>query len=254
MELRYLIKGLLLPPTAQIIVLLLALFMLKRRPRLAKTCFFLALLSLWAFATPVVSNFLARSLEQERALLPSQLKTVNADAIVILSARQNERAPEFGQPVSGTDQLSRLRYGAFLHRNSTIPILLSGGSVMGNEERSLAETMSSDLVQSFGIKANWLESKSRTTAENARYSYAILSNLNKKSIILVTSSLHMMRAKWSFEQAGFHVLPAPTDFIDQRPLSVSSFLPSAHSLDLSSEAMHEWLGYCAYKVFEFRGV
>ena len=125
--------------------------------------------------------------------------------------------------------------------------------MLGNEERSLAETMSSDLAQSFGIKANWLEDKSRTTAENARYSYAILSNLNKKSIILVTSSLHMMRAKWSFEQAGFHVLPAPTGFIDQRPLSVSSFLPSAHSLNLSSEAMHEWLGIWAYKVFEFRG-
>ncbi len=251
MELRYLVKGLLLPPSVQIIVLLLGLFLLRRTPRLAKTVIFLAVLSLWALSTPVVSHFLVSSLEQDSALLPSQLKTVKADAIVILSARQNERAPEFGQPVSGGDQLARLRYGAFLHRNSTIPILLSGGSVMGNEERSLAETMSSDLAQSFGIKANWLENKSRTTAENARYSYAILSNINKKSIILVTSSLHMMRAKWSFEQAGFHVLPAPTDFIDQRPLSVSSFLPSAHSLNLSSEAMHEWLGYWAYRALLF---
>ncbi len=251
MEFRYLIKGLLLPPSAQIIVLLLALLMLKRMPRLAKTVFLLALISLWALATPAVSNFLARSLEQDSALLPSQLKTINADAIVILAARQNERAPEFGQPVSGADQLSRIRYGAFLHRNSTIPILLSGGSVRGNEKRSLAETMSFDLADSFGIEARWLEPKSRTTAENARYSYSILQNLNKKSIILVTSSLHMMRAKWSFEQAGFTVLPAPTDFIDQRPLSVSSFLPSAHSLNLSSEAMHEWLGIWAYKVFEF---
>ena len=251
MELRYLAKGLLLPPSVQIIILLLALLLLKRTPRLAKACFLLAVISLWGLATPIASNFLVSLLEQDRALLPSQLETVKADAIVILSARQNERAPEFGEPVSAGDQLSRIRYGAFLHRKTTIPILLSGGSVLGDEKRSLAETMASDLADSFGIKAQWLESKSRTTAENARYSYSILANLNKKSIILVTSSLHMMRARWSFEQAGFTVLPAPTEFIDQRSLSVNSFLPSAQSLDLSSQAIHEWLGFWAYQILEF---
>jgi uncharacterized SAM-binding protein YcdF (DUF218 family) len=251
MELRYLIKGMLLPPAAQIIILVLAFFLRNRMPRLAKAGFLIAVLSLWALATPAVSNFLAHSLEQEHALLPSQLKTVKADAIVILAGRQNERSPEFGEPVSVGQQLSRLRYGVFLYRNTGIPILLSGGSVLGNEERSLAETMASELEYSFDVKATWLEKKSRTTAENAKYSYSILEPLNKKSIILVTSSLHMLRARWSFEQAGFNVLPAPTGFIDRGQLKIYSFLPSSHNLNLSSEVIHEWLGYWAYGIIEY---
>ena len=251
MELRYLLKGLLLPPAIQIIVLLLALCLGKRMPRLAKAGFLLAVLSLWVLATPAVSNLLMRSLELDHPLLPSQLETVEADAIVILGGRQNERSPEFGEPVSVGAQLSRLRYGAFLHRKTDIPILLSGGSVLGNEERSLAETMASELEYSFNVNAKWLESRSRTTAENAQYSYSILGQLNKTSIILVTNSLHMMRARLSFERVGFKVLPAPTGFIDRNQLKINSFLPSSQNLNLSSEVIHEWLGYWAYRMFDY---
>lgn len=250
MELRYLLKTLLLPPFTQIILLLLAWRLQKRKPRLAKATFLLAVLSLWVLGTPITSTILALSLEQDPVLQPDQLTAVHVDAIVILSGAQNETAPEFGEPVSKNEQLSRIRYGAFLHRRTGLPVLLSGGSVRGDEHRSLAETMAFDLSEGFGIKAEWLEDKSRTTAENANYSYAILGVKNKTSIALVTSSLHMMRAKWSFEQAGFNVLPAPTSLIDRKPLTISSLLPNANSLQLSSEVLHEWLGYWTYLIFE----
>ncbi len=248
MEIRYLVKNIFLPPFSQIILLLLAWQLRKQMPQFAKTIFLLAVISLWVLGTPITSTILARSLEQDLALQPHQLETVQVDAIVILSGSQNETAPEFGEPVSGEEALSRIRYGAFLHRRTGIPVLLSGGSVQGDEQRSLAETMAFDLLEGFGIKAEWLETKSRTTAENANYSYAILGIKNKPSIALVTNSLHMMRAKWSFEQAGFYVLPAPTGFVDKKPLTVSSFLPNAHSLQLSSDVLHEWLGYWVYLI------
>ena len=219
-------------------------------PRLARAGFWLAVLSLWGLSTPVISNLLVYTLEHDQALSPSQLETVKADAIVILTGRQNERAPEFGEPVSASEPLSRLRYGAFVHRKTGIPILLSGGSVKGDEKRSLAKTMAFDLSNSFGIQAKWLESKSRTTAENAKYSYLILKEQSKTSILLVTNSLHMMRARWSFKRAGFEVQPAPMDFIDRSHISINSFIPSAHNLNLSSEAIHEWLGYWVYLLLE----
>jgi uncharacterized SAM-binding protein YcdF (DUF218 family) len=110
--------------------------------------------------------------------------------------------------------------------------------------------MAFDLTEGYDIKAEWLEKNSRTTAENATYSYSILRAENKTSIVLVTHSMHMMRAKWSFEHAGFKVLPAPTGFIGMKPLTVRSFLPNAHSLQLSSQALHEWLGYWTYQMLE----
>ncbi len=248
MEIRYLLKAILLPPFIQIIFLLLAWRLRKLMPRLAKATCVLAVLSLWILGTPIASTTLALSLKQDLALPLNQVATVRADAIVILSSSQNENTPEFGEPVSGKEALSRLRYGAFLHRRTRLPVLLSGGSVQGNDHRSLAETMAFDLFEGFGIKAEWLETKSRTTAENASFSYTILGAKNKTSIVLVTSSLHMMRAKWSFEQAGFHVLPAPTGFIDTKSLTAISFLPNAQSLQLSSDVIHEWLGYWVYLI------
>ena len=246
MELRYLLKAILLPPFTQLIFVLLAWQLRKILPRLAKATFMLAVLSLWILGTPIASTRLALLLEQDLAIPPNQLATVHGDAIVILSGSQNENTPEFGEAVSGKEALSRIRYGAFLQRRTGLPVLLSGGSVQGNEHRSLAETMAFDLFEGFGIKAEWLERKSRTTAENASFSYTILAAENKTSIVLVTSSLHMMRAKWSFEQAGFYVQPAPTGFINTKPLTVHSFLPNAHSLQLSSDVIHEWLGYWIY--------
>ncbi|NOR26055.1 MAG: YdcF family protein [Desulforhopalus sp.] len=250
MEIRYLMKALLLPPFTQLILLLSAWLLRKRIPRLAQALSLLAVMSLWVLGTPLASKILAFSLEQDPALKPNQLGKVQADAIVVLSGWQNETAPEFGEPVSGEEQLCRIRYGAFLHQSTGLPVLLTGGSVRGDERRSLAETMAFDLTEGFGINAQWLESKSRTTAENAKYSYLILEAENKTSILLVTHSMHMMRAKWSFEHAGFKVLPAPTGFVGLKPLTVLSFLPNAHSLQRSSKALHEWLGYWAYLVIQ----
>ena len=251
MEFRYLIKALLLPPVPQIIVLLLALLLRKTRPRLASLFVVFAVLSLWGLASPVVSNYLASTLERYPPLLPEKLGSIEADAIVILGGRQNERAAEFGEPVSAPYQLSRLRYGAFIHRKTGIPILLSGGSVSGNERRSLAETMAYDLQESFGIRAEWIETRSRTTAENAKFSYLILSEFNKKTILLVTNSMHMVRAKLSFESMGFNVLPASTDYRAGKNLSIYSFLPTAQNLNLSSQTIHEWIGYWYYAFVKF---
>lgn len=250
MDLRYLLKGVLLPPFTQIVFLFIAWKIRKRTPTIAKAIFLIAVCSLWGLGCPVVATFLAQSLEKYPALNAQQLGETQADAIIILSANQNEYAPEFGEPVSGEEQLVRIRYGAFLHKKTGLPVLLSGGSVRGDEQRSLAETMAYDLVKGYSVQVRWLEKKSRTTAENSRYSYALLAQENQTTVVLVTSAIHMMRAKWSFEQAGFKVLPAPTNFLDRRPLSVNSFVPNAGALMLSSEALHEWLGYWVYQLLE----
>ena len=109
--------------------------------------------------------------------------------------------------------------------------------------------MAHDLT-GFGIEATWLESRSRATAENASNSYAILAPEGKTRILLVTSAIHMARSVLSFEQAGFSVVAAPTMFVDRRPLSVLAFLPQAGSLELSSQAIHEWLGYLVYRLWD----
>jgi uncharacterized SAM-binding protein YcdF (DUF218 family) len=251
MVFRYFFKGMLLPPFIQIIAILVAWRLRKRRPKIAWGVCIFAVLSLWILGTPVAATFLSRTLERHRVLVPDQLHAIDADAIVILSARQIDSAPEYGRPVSSYEMLSRVRYGAFIHRKTGLPILLSGGSLVDFERRSLAETMAYDLFESFNVDAGWLETRSKTTMENALYSYDILAAKDKTSIVLVTTAYHMMRAKWSFEQAGFDVLAAPTGLADVRPLTLLSFIPESQSLHLSRLALHEWLGYIIYRVFSY---
>ena len=248
MILRYLAKTMLLPPMVQLLLIVLAWLLRKRLPRTSRVLFWVGLVSLWLLATPLVSTQLAKSLEWYPPLAPEILRDFQADAVVILAASQRNSALEFGEPVSGYVQLARIRYGALVAGKTGLPVLVSGGTVFGDDARSGAETMAHDLKSGFGVKVSWLENRSRTTAENASYSYAILAPEGKTRILLVTSAIHMARSVFSYEKAGFSVTAAPTMFVDRRPLTVLSFLPQAGSLELSSQAIHEWLGYLVYRL------
>ena len=78
--------------------------------------------------------------------------------------------------------------------------------------------------------------------------------LNKKTIILVTSAFHMKRAKKIFERKGIKVLPYPVDFKSSgnfistlyNPLK---WIPSASSLNRNSNAIREIIGRIIYKAW-----
>ncbi len=150
MILRYFLKTLALPPMISILVALLAILLWRRRPVLARTLAVVSLASLWLFSSPVVSTGLMRSLEAHYPVLSEELReTTEAEAIVILAGGIDDSAREFGFPVSEDHTLLRLRYGAFLHRETGLPILVSGGSVFGDDDDTLAATMARELAFSF---------------------------------------------------------------------------------------------------------
>lgn len=67
--------------------------------------------------------------------------------------------------------------------------------------------------------------------------------------MLVTSALHMPRARAQFERAGLRVVPAPTDFeVIEMPLDLLQVVPSTAALDGSARAFKEllgrWVGQC----------
>jgi uncharacterized SAM-binding protein YcdF (DUF218 family) len=51
----------------------------------------------------------------------------------------------------------------------------------------------------------------KTTHEEAQVAAALLGPRGARSILLVTGSLHLIRAQGAFERQGFEVLPAPAD-------------------------------------------
>ena len=255
-------KYLLLPPAINILLILSAWFLVKRWPRLRLATLLSSILSLWLLSTPLVAISLVDLLQNRHPALSiseslNQPQQSGFDAVVILGAGRDYRAEEW-QGLTGSDiseikshtvssyALQRLHYGAALSRASGKPMLLTGGRVYG-EPLSEAELMQQTL-QRWGQEARWLETESRTTAENALFSARMLKDENIKRIALVTHGWHMPRSVAIFEKAGFEVVPAPTAFYAMPESLWLQLLPKSSYLEISSRMLHEVLGQIWYSL------
>ena len=164
--------------------------------------------------------------------------------IVALGGGRTPLAPEFdGLDVSSPQMLARLRYAARIQRASGLPVLVTGGMPLSGQ-RPEAELMAESLREDFGVPVRWLEPASKTTAENAELTAAILQPLGVRQIVLVSHASHLPRAVKDFERAGFTVLPAPTEFTPAASnyRVIERWTPQSESLSNSRRALHEWLG------------
>lgn len=132
------------------------------------------------------------------------------------------------------------------HAGKAQRLLLSGG-VVREGEGSEAEAMQT-LLLDLGVPASAmvLEGTSQNTRSNAAQSASLLQAQGVDTVILVTSALHMPRARRTFERMGLRVIPAPTDFeVINEPWQASQLLPEADALNGSARAFKEWVGRLA---------
>ncbi len=212
----------------------------------------MSLCALLALSLPLTGRQLLRALEAEFRPLPAltaEEARVKAGAIVVLAGGRYAEAPEYG----GGDSvnrwtLERLHYAAHLHRSTGLPILVTGGSVLG-EDPPEGILMAQVLERDFHIKARWVEPRARNTLENAEYTKALLAEAGIKRVFLVTHAWHMRRATWVFQNAGLIVTEAPMGFstLTRAERGLLGFLPSARGLVMSSRALHEHIGWLWYR-------
>ena len=251
MPIRYFIKQLLLPPGILLLLLALAWWFRRSRPRLAGCCFALGLGGMWLMSLPIMVQWGARALETAPPLAREDWSSLaqHADAIVVLGSGR-----ERGDPAWGSDQptgigLERQRYAARLAKASGLPVLTSGGLHYGTPP-SEAELMAVSMRDDFDVAVRWKEERSRTTWENAQMSAEILLPEGIKRVVVVTQAWHMPRAVWSFEKAGFSVVPAPVGFLGEdnaRPLG--GWMPEFKSVWQSGQLLNEAVGQVGYRLF-----
>jgi uncharacterized SAM-binding protein YcdF (DUF218 family) len=186
---------------------------------------------------------------QDAVIVPGKKTAPNVEAIVILGAGRYSAAPEYDdQDTVSRNTLERLRYGAHLAAQTSLPVLLSGGPVF-NEDVPEATLMQQSLERDFGIKAKWVEGSSRTTLENAQRVKLMLAEAGIKRVYLVTHAWHMERAMWAFVNAGIDAVPAPMGFttFSKSDITLLGYLPSATGMDASATAISERFGLYWYK-------
>jgi uncharacterized SAM-binding protein YcdF (DUF218 family) len=231
---KTLLKGIILPPAGPLLLAILGVLLMKRRPALARTCLILGLGSLWLLSTPVVSDAVTRLAEHYPPLeLPS---TAGAQAIVILGGGgQRVFAPEYGGPAAEPMLLERLNYGAYIAGKTGLPILVTGFQME-------ATAMRDTLLRNFGVDAHWVEDQSYDTFDNASNSVRLLKAGGVSRVVLVTNASHMWRSVHEFTAAGIEVVPAPSGVLARREFGSSRYVPNPDALLRAHAAIYELLG------------
>ncbi len=170
--------------------------------------------------------FLSWGLErQSQPIRADQLR--HAQAIVLLSGR-----------------IDRLDHAAHLHRQTGLPLLVTGKG--GGDAYFPAESMTMEdiLRKQHGLQPRWVEVEAVDTLENALFSACLLQPIGMRTIALVTDPVHMPRSRALFQSAGFDVLPAPAPDAPkfQHVLTLDSFIPTSDGMRAARSPAKEWAG------------
>lgn len=129
-----------------------------------------------------------------------------------------------------------------LYRQGLAPrLLFTGGPCCGRSASSLMAALATALgVPSSSIL---VEEQSLRTRDSAIRSTALFRAEGIRTALLVTSSLHVLRAKLAFEAAGVSVYPVRASEKD-----LSRVSSAAERISLLQDALHEYIGLAFYRM------
>jgi len=237
--------------------LVVALFTVWKRPRMATASILLALVVLVLTGNTWVSASLVRSLEM-RHVPTADLPT--ADAIVVLGGSVRPQVPP--RPwVEVSEEGDRTIYGARLYQQGKAPkVILSGGRIGWLGGGSPESEDMATLIKALGVPAEDIlqDPASLNTYENAVNVKQILEANDMSRILLVTSALHMPRSLLIFQKLGIEAIAAPTDFWEPGPVETDAMptaraliikaIPDASNLESFTRALKEYIGIVVYRL------
>jgi len=236
----------LIPPNLFILLTILGVFIAWRWTRLGVVVATVGAAFLYTAATPVVADWLLRSVEG-LAGTASALPSDTPPGAIIVLAGDYRRSGTPGEPDAvGPLTLEHLAAAAREERHLGLPVLVSGGWP-DDAHDSLAGLMSATLQEDFRVPVRWREERSVNIHENAAFSADILRRAGVPSALLVTHPWHMARALWSFRAVGYPVIPAVPQERGSLRLTAGSFLPQVTALLESYYALHELIGLAWYR-------
>ncbi len=197
-----------------------------------------------------VSSVATRRLEDRFPPNPPLAETV--DGIIVLGGALDEMVSAARGQITLNDAAGRLIEAARLARvHREAKVLVTGGNADPLAVDGLDEArFMAQLLVDLGVERNriLIEDKSRTTWENAVFSYRMATPAPSEHWLLVTSARHMARSVGAFRKAGWSVTAWPTDFVTGGPPQwVNEDLPF-RNLGLLSQSLHEWIGLVVYRL------
>ncbi|MGE5243906.1 MAG: YdcF family protein [Betaproteobacteria bacterium] len=172
-------------------------------------------------------------------------------AIVVLGSGSTTVFDWNGEQFSTVDRhaASRVLEAARVYRLIQPAIVISSGGLPhpARLEVPSGETMRDALV-SLGVPASRIvvETRSRTTHDEAAIVAPMLASLGVDHVVLVTSDTHMRRSLGTFRAQGIVATPAIARSVYPVEFRIEWMLPTRHGLDAAAEVAHEYLGIAYY--------
>ncbi|NUS38007.1 MAG: YdcF family protein [Lysobacter sp.] len=242
-HLRQLIVMLSYPPvlSAWMLALALLLVLFAGRRRIATVLAVGAFGWTFLWSLPMCSDWLRDTLAARNPAVAVQALP-RADAIVVLGG--GDRYGWMAWPGVSADLLpfSRVAAGARVWHADRAPLVILSGGRGGRHTEALGMARG---IERLGVPASalLLEQRSRDTRDNAFYTARLAREHDMRSVLLVTSAVHMPRASLWFRDAGITVTPVPVPEptvgdVPGRP----RWLPSRSALWRSGRALKEYAG------------
>jgi uncharacterized SAM-binding protein YcdF (DUF218 family) len=180
---------------------------------------------------------------------PWQDSGAPVDGIIVLGGLINpDLSAQRGQLVLGGAIERATEAAALARRHPAARIVFTGGNPSLFGGRAEAD-YAVQLFEQLGVPASRivLESRARTTAENATFTKDLVKPKPGERWLLVTSAAHMPRSVGAFRRAEFAVEPCPVDWNTAGPPGLfrmpGKVLGGWGAIDA---AAHEWVGLLAY--------
>ncbi len=239
----------LLAPLIWVFILLLWTTLAKNTIK-KKRILWITLIVFYFFSNAFITDEFVRAYE-ERNQTYSELTEKYDVAIVLGGFSSYDESQEQVQFHSATD---RLMAGIKLYktgRAKKLMIVSGSGQIMNPEEKEAA--FIKDYLLSIGIPNRDLiiESESKNTRENAVFATKILNEKYPNGkYILITSAIHMPRAKRCFQQTELTLTPFSVDHQagPRKYIFDHLFIPNLDSLRRWTFLIKEWAGFIVYKL------
>jgi len=224
--------------------------MLTKKSIRKKRLLWTSLVLFYFFSNAFITDEFVRFYE-ERNQTYSELTETYDVAIVLGGFSDYDAKQELVQFHFSTD---RLMAGIKLYKTGRAKkIMISSGSGKISNPNEKEAIFIEDYLLKIGIPRSdiIIESESKNTHENAVESAKILNvDYTDGNYLLVTSAIHMPRAKRCFKKTGLTVTPFSVDQQagPRKYLLDHLFVPDVDALTRWQQLIKEWVGFISYKL------
>lgn len=224
------------------ILILLSISLVSKGKKWKYRCLVAAIALLVLFSNPFLFNQFAQSWD----IAPYKPDNKKYSCAIVLGGFSSGSYKADGYFNTAADRF--IQGTKLLSTGQASHLLITGGtgSLLPDEFREATWVKKQLREFNYPDSAILIESNSKNTLENARFSKVLLNSAKlKPPYLLVTSAFHMRRSLMIFKKSGMDVIPYPANYLVRRKAVASDIIPSAEVLSGWNIYIKEVVGYAA---------